>query len=162
MNDINYVLVVDDNYENLRVVGNILKEENFRIAMATSGKSAIEILKTNKIDLILLDIMMPEMDGFEVCRVLKEDFRTKDIPVIFLTVRTETEDILKSFQMGGVDFINKPFRREELIARVYNHVKLKTSREVLVNKELAAIKSRDHYMRTLYRLSKILSSKKSR
>jgi DNA-binding response OmpR family regulator len=152
-----YILVVDDNHENLKVVGNFLKEKDYKIAMATDGKSALKILETTSIDLILLDIMMPEMDGFEVCRKLKENPSTKEIPVIFLTARTETEDIVRGFKMGGVDYITKPFNKEELFARVHNHIQLKLAKDYLVQREMDAIKTRDQYMRTLYGLSKILA-----
>jgi len=157
MTDNIYILVVDDNHENLKVVGNFLKEKDYKIAMATDGKSALKILETNNIDLILLDIMMPEMDGFEVCRRLKEDPAKKDIPIIFLTARSESEDIVKGFQMGGVDYITKPFNKEELFARVHNHLQLKLAKDYLIQREMDAIKTRDQYMRTLYGLSKILA-----
>ena len=134
MTDSTYILVVDDNHENLKVVGNFLKEKNYKIAMATDGKSALKILENNSIDLILLDIMMPEMDGFEVCRQLKENPSTRDIPVIFLTARTETEDIVKGFQLGGVDYITKPFSMEELLYRIKAILK-RTSGTTIPKKE---------------------------
>lgn len=160
MTDSTYILVVDDNHENLKVVGNFLKEKNYKIAMATDGKSALKILENNNIDLILLDIMMPEMDGFEVCRLLKENPATREIPVIFLTARTETDDIVKGFQLGGVDYITKPFNKEELFVRVNNHIQLKIAKDFLMKREMDAIKTRDQYMRTLYGLSKILAGNK--
>jgi DNA-binding response OmpR family regulator len=157
--DIN-ILVVDDNQENLKVISSFLKEKQYRIALATDGESAIKILENNKIDLILLDIMMPGMDGFEVCQILKEKQETKDIPVIFLTARTETDDIVKGFQIGGVDYITKPFRKEELYARVQNHIQLKLVRDFLIKSELDTKKSRDYFMRTLYELAKIMERNK--
>ncbi len=160
MSDSIYILVVDDNNENLKVVGNLLKEKNYKIAMATDGASAFKILESNKIDLILLDIMMPGMDGFEVCRILKENPETKDIPVIFLTARIETVNIVKGFEIGGVDYITKPFNKDELYARVNNQVQIKKTRDLLAKTSEDAIKSRDQYMRTLYGLSKILSGNK--
>jgi two-component system, sensor histidine kinase and response regulator len=157
--DIN-ILVVDDNQENLKVISSFLKEKQYRIALATDGESAIKILDNNKIDLILLDIMMPGMDGFEVCRIIKEKPGIMDIPVIFLTARTETDDIVKGFQVGGVDYITKPFRKEELFARVNNHVQLKLVRDCLIKSELDTKKSRDYFMRTLYELAKIMERNK--
>jgi two-component system, sensor histidine kinase and response regulator len=154
------ILVVDDNEENLKVVSNLLREKGYRIALATDGKSAIKILATNKIDLILLDIMMPEMDGFEVCKILKEKPETKDIPIIFLTARSETEDIVKGFQIGGVDYVTKPFKKEELHARVTCQIQLKLVKDYLIKCEIDVRKSRDYYMRTLYELGKILSHEK--
>jgi len=157
--DIN-ILVVDDNQENLKVISSFLKEKQYRIALATDGISALKILENNKIDLILLDIMMPGMDGFEVCRILKDKQETKDIPVLFLTARTETDDIVKGFQVGGVDYITKPFKKEELYARVNNHVQLKLVRDCLIKSELDTKKSRDYFMRTLYELAKIMERNK--
>ncbi len=154
------ILVVDDNSDNLTVVGNYLKQKDYNLALAQDGKSALEIVNQHKIDLILLDIMMPEMDGYEVCRILKENPETKDIPVIFLTARTDTEDVVQGFQMGGVDYITKPFRKEELFARVNNHIQLKMIRDYLVQSEKDTRKSRDYYMRTLHGLSKIIFGEK--
>jgi len=152
-----YILVVDDNQENLRVVNSLLKEENYKIALALDGKSALKIIEKSRIDLILLDIMMPGMDGFEVCRILKSDEKTRSIPVLFLTARSEVDDIVKGFNEGGVDYITKPFRKEELVVRVKNHVQLKLARDFLVKNEIETRKSRDEYMRVLYGLSKILN-----
>lgn len=118
------ILVIDDNIENLKVVGNILQEEQFDIAVATSGESAINLLLNNPIDLILMDIMMPEMDGFEACRRIKQIHNLKDIPLIFLTAKSQTSDILAAFDVGGVDYIFKPFNRLELVARVRTHLEL--------------------------------------
>jgi DNA-binding response OmpR family regulator len=156
MNEKNFILVVDDNQENLKVVSNFLKEMNYKIALALDGDNALQIVRENKIDLILLDIMMPGMDGFEVCEILKENPETKDIPVIFLTARTETDDIVKGFQLGGVDYITKPFNKEELYARVNTHMQLKLIRDGLCECELATRKSRDYFMKVLYDLGKIM------
>ena len=118
------ILVVDDNKENLKVVSNFLKAEGYQIALAIKAKDARKILEDTPIDLILLDVMMPEMDGFTFCRELKEDDKLSEIPVIFLTAKTETSDLVEGFEAGGVDYITKPFQREELIARVNNHIAL--------------------------------------
>lgn len=160
MNEEIYILVVDDNQENLKVVSNFLNEKKYKIALAKDGENALKVLEDNKIDLILLDIMMPGMDGFEVCKILKEKPGTKDIPVIFLTARTETDDIVKGFQLGGVDYITKPFKKEELLVRVNNHIQLKLVRDHLVKCELDSRKSRDYFMRTLYELGKIMDRNK--
>jgi DNA-binding response OmpR family regulator len=149
MNENVNILVIDDNQENLKVVSTYLKEKKYKIALALDGKSALKILETNKIDLILLDIMMPGMDGFEVCTVLKENKATKDIPVIFLTAKNETEDIVKGFELGGVDYIPKPFRKEELYARVNSHVQLKLMRDFLIENLEHMKSSRAEMMRTL-------------
>jgi len=160
MNENIYVLIVDDNQENLRVVGNFLKERDYKIALAKDAESALEVLYVNKIDLILLDIMLPGMSGFELCDKLKSDPVTKDIPIIFLTALNDTEDIVKGFHVGGVDYITKPFRKEELFARVECHLQLKLIRDYLVENEQHARKSRDSYMQTLYELGRILDRPK--
>ncbi len=118
------ILVVDDNKENLKVVSNFLKAEGYQIALAIKAKDARMIMEDTPIDLILLDVMMPEMDGFTFCRELKKDDKLSEIPVIFLTAKTETSDLVEGFEAGGVDYITKPFQREELIARVNNHIAL--------------------------------------
>lgn len=125
------ILIVDDNLENLKVVGNILKAENYDIAVSTGGESAINILINNEIDLILMDIMMPEVDGLETCRRIKKIDTIKDIPLIFLTAKAQTSDILEAFEAGGVDYIFKPFNRLELKARVQTHLDLFLSKRKL-------------------------------
>jgi two-component system, sensor histidine kinase and response regulator len=134
------ILIVDDITENLKVIGSILMTENFEIIPASSGALAIELAQKEHPDLILLDIQMPEMDGFEVCRVLKSNPLTKDISIIFLTAKTETDNIVKGFDMGGDDYITKPFEAKEMLARVQTHLKLKFSFQRL--KELVATKDK--------------------
>ncbi len=124
-----YVLVVDDVLKNLKIIGNILLENGYEISLVSNGFEAIESLKDDKPDLILLDIMMPEMDGYEACKRIKADPKTSDIPIIFITAKSETEDIVEAFRCGGVDYITKPFNREELLVRVKTHVDLKRSRD---------------------------------
>lgn len=126
------ILVVDDNKENLKVVSNFLKTEGYQIALSLNADDALNILKENKIDLILLDVMMPGTDGFSLCRMLKENPRLQDIPVIFLTAKTETSDLVEGFSVGGVDYITKPFQKEELIARVNNHISLAHAKSQMV------------------------------
>jgi len=152
------ILVVDDNQENLKVVSNYLKEKSYRIALSLNGENALKIVKDKTIDLILLDVMMPDMDGFEVCKTLKSNPETKDIPIIFLTAKNETEDIVKGFQLGGVDYITKPFQKEELLVRINNHVQLKQIRDILKEQSQNYKKSRDTFMKTLYDLSKIMGN----
>ncbi len=127
------ILIIDDIAENIKVVANVLKKHNFNISYAQSGKDGIARAKKVYFDLILLDIMMPEMDGFEVCRLLKKDVETKDIPVIFLTAKTDEESLKKGFESGGIDFISKPFKTYELLARVNTHIQLKLVQEQLSN-----------------------------
>jgi two-component system, sensor histidine kinase and response regulator len=156
MNENVTILVVDDDRENLRVVNNYLKEKGYKIALALEGKKALKVIDDNKIDLILLDIMMPEMDGFEVCKILKEKPETKGIPVIFLTAKSETDEIVKGFQTGGVDYITKPFKKEELFARVNTHIQLKLVRDMLKARMDESIRSRDLFMKTMYDLGRII------
>ena len=118
------ILVVDDNKENLRVVSNFLKSEGYQIALSLNADDAHNILNENKIDLVLLDVMMPGTDGFTFCKILQKDEALKEVPVIFLTAKTETSDLVEGFSAGGVDYITKPFQKEELIARVNNHIAL--------------------------------------
>ncbi len=111
------VLIVDDTMMNIDLLADVLRED-YRLGIATNGVKALEFVKKNKPDLILLDIMMPEMDGFEVCRILKEDRQTRNIPVIFITALSDTENVARGFQLGGCDYIPKPFHALEVKARV--------------------------------------------
>lgn len=122
------ILIVDDNKRNLQVLGNILHEQHYKVAMAINGLSAIKLAHQLQPDIIILDIMMPEMNGFEVCARLKENIETKDIPVIFLTAKVESEDIVEGFNLGGVDYITKPFKKDELLVRLKNHLELQESK----------------------------------
>lgn len=125
------ILAVDDNPKNLQFLGKLLSSNGFEVAMAQSGQQALNFMLKNDPDLILLDIMMPEMDGFRVCEKIKANFSTRHIPVIFLTAKTETDDVVKGFAVGGVDYVTKPFRSEELLARVKTHVEIKILRGLL-------------------------------
>jgi two-component system sensor histidine kinase/response regulator len=125
------ILIVDDIPGNLNFVSDILYNEGFRIIVATNGQDAIDITREKHPDLILLDVAMPQMDGYEVCRVLKEDDSTREIPIIFLTAKGENEDILKGFESGAVDYISKPFNTSELISRVNTHVALRKQADEL-------------------------------
>ncbi|MCP4136968.1 MAG: diguanylate cyclase [bacterium] len=126
------ILIVDDVPKNLQVMGNILSKEGYQIAFATNGKEAIPMIEDIFPDLILLDIMMPEMNGFEVCTTIKGSSKTKSIPIIFLTAKTETDDIVKGFRFGAVDYITKPFNSSELLARVRTHLELKRSKDIIL------------------------------
>ncbi len=121
--------MVDDNPENLRLLGAILEQQGYSTAFAINGDEALSFLENELPDLILLDIMMPGDDGYTVCRKFRELPVTKMVPIIFLTARTETDDIVKGFNSGGVDYITKPFNQAELLARVKTHLELKRARE---------------------------------
>jgi CheY-like chemotaxis protein/HPt (histidine-containing phosphotransfer) domain-containing protein len=125
------VLVVDDISRNIQVVVDILDDLGYATTFATSGKQALERVETAKPDLILLDLMMPEIDGIEVCKILKSNPEYLDIPVIFLTASHETEHLLQAFEAGAVDYITKPFNAPELVARVHTHLELKQTRDNL-------------------------------
>jgi putative two-component system response regulator len=125
------ILVVDDTPENLRLVSALLKDD-YKVRVATSGRQALELaVQTPQPALILLDIMMPDMDGYAVCARLKQLPATADIPVIFLTARTEAEDEKRGFDLGAVDYIAKPISPLKLAARVRTHVALKHSKDAL-------------------------------
>lgn len=126
------ILIVDDTPQNLQLLGNIIYEQGYNVRIASSGDLALKSVSNLLPDLILLDIQMPDMDGFEVCKILKSDTLTKDIPIIFLTAVTDSEKILHGFELGAVDYITKPFNKGELLARVATHVELKFAREKLV------------------------------
>ena len=125
------IMIVDDNPQNIKILGNVLDENGYDTAVFLNGKSAIEFAKTEDPDLILLDIMMPDMDGYEVCEKLKKDMGTQTIPIIFITAKTETDDIVKAFDLGAVDYITKPFNSRELIARVKTHIEMKILRGLI-------------------------------
>ena len=125
------ILIVDDNRENRKVLGSILVNNGFEVGISADGRKALDFIKKETPDLILLDVMMPGMDGYEVCETLKKDIKTQHIPIIFLTAKTSTEDIVKGFNVGGVDYISKPFNSRELIARVNTHIEIKVLRGLL-------------------------------
>lgn len=126
------ILIVDDIPKNLQVLSNILNAEGYRISFASNGAHALKVLENSSPDLILLDIMMPEMDGYETCEKIKANDRLKDIPIIFLTGKAEIDDIVRGLKLGAVDYITKPFNSAELLTRVRSHVELKLSKDKLV------------------------------
>lgn len=126
------IMIVDDVPENIQILGKILRGEGYKIAPATNGKRALEMIPKVKPDLVLMDVMMPVMDGFEACRRMKESAEMKDIPVIFLSAKGESEDVIQGFRLGGADYIQKPFNSEELLIRVHNHLELVQSRRLII------------------------------
>jgi len=127
------ILIVDDNSQNLQVLAKILQGNNYEIEFATNGEAALKWLKDKKFDLMLLDINMPGMNGFEVCRKIRSNQELNNVPVIFLSADTDRESILKGFDLGAQDYVTKPFDSRELLARVRTHLALKDSREKLEN-----------------------------
>ncbi len=117
------ILIVDDQPNNIKIVSTLLNTK-YNLYIANSGAGAIKILEKVQPDLILLDVMMPEMTGYEACEIIKSNPDTKDIPIIFLTAKTETEDIVQGFELGAVDYIAKPFSAKEIVVRIQNHINL--------------------------------------
>lgn len=129
------ILIVDDSPKNIQLVASFLRRDDYVLSFAQDGPSAIEMAKTAVPDLILLDIMMPGMDGFEVCAQLKADEVTRDIPIICLTARTDRESVIRAFDAGAVDYLTKPFDGAELSSRVRIHLELKRAREMIARRE---------------------------
>ncbi|MBN2347221.1 MAG: hybrid sensor histidine kinase/response regulator [Bacteroidales bacterium] len=134
------ILIVDDVAKNIQVIAGFLKGKNYNLNFAQNGAEAIQHALNQNFDLILLDIMMPEMDGFDVCKKLKSNKKTKDIPVIFITAKTDDDSISKGFEFGGVDYITKPFNAAELVARIKTHLSLSEKEKQL--KELNSTKDK--------------------
>lgn len=154
------IMLVDDVPENLTLLTGMLKEKGHRVRPVPSGKLALKAIEIEPPDLILLDITMPEMDGFEVCRRLKQDVRFRDIPIIFISALTETLDKVKAFGIGGVDYVTKPFQFEEVEARVETHLKLRryqTHLEELVAEQVDEISASQ--ISTIFALSKLAESR---
>jgi DNA-binding response OmpR family regulator len=132
MGEKHVILIVDDTPENLRVLGEVLEQEGYEVMVATNGPDALVNAAADPApDLILLDIMIPEMDGYEVCRRLKANEATRDIPVVFLTARTSSDDEAQGLELGAVDYIMKPFKLELVKARVMNHIALRQAQLAL-------------------------------
>jgi len=130
------ILIVDDIVENIQVAMSTLKDDGYEFSFAKSGMQALEVIQKNDFDLILLDIMMPGLDGFYVCRELKNNVNTRDIPIIFLTAKADIESIEKAFEVGGIDYITKPFQASELKARVRTHLELFRAKRILTQNNL--------------------------
>src|SRR5438477_1547539 len=125
------ILIVDDTAANIQALSGILKDKGYQISVATNGRQALEVAKRVGPDLILLDVVMPEMDGYETCRQLKACDTTRPIPVLFISARDETESLVAGFRAGGVDYIAKPFEPDEVLARVQTRLQLSRLRREL-------------------------------
>lgn len=119
------ILIVDDSPKNIQVVAHLLADQAYDISYATSGLRALDMLHENRFDLVLLDVMMPGMSGYDVCRQIKRENISGDTPVIFLTAKTDEQSLLEAFEVGGQDYVTKPFTAAELLARIKTHLKLK-------------------------------------
>ncbi|MCB0211425.1 MAG: response regulator transcription factor [Anaerolineae bacterium] len=133
MNKSQTILIIDDNQENLRLLVNILKQQGYSIRPTLNAYQGLMIAQQEAPDLILLDIKMPEMDGYEVCQRLKADEQTHNIPVIFLSALDDVFDKLRAFEVGGVDYVSKPFHEAELLARIKTHLTLRHLNQALQN-----------------------------
>lgn len=150
MTDKGKILAVDDTPASLRLLTDILKEEGYEVRSAISGELALRAAISNPPELILLDIRMPVMDGYEVCRRLKAEPATRDVPVIFVSAVSETSEKVQSFEMGAVDFVTKPYQRDELMARVRTHLELNRLRnhlEDLVEERTAELRESEKKLR---------------
>lgn len=131
------ILVVDDAPENIQAISTILRAQGYQVLVATDGKRALDVLAKTRPDLLLLDVIMPGMDGYEVCGVMKSTPALAEIPVIFLTGKSETEDVVRGFEVGAVDYVAKPFNAHELLARVRTHLEIgrldRENRRLLLN-----------------------------
>lgn len=130
------VFIVDDNLDNLALLEKLLSENNYRVRMANSGKRALRAIKVELPELIMLDINMPEMDGYQVCQELKNNIDTKTIPIIFISALDDVIDKVKAFKLGAVDYVTKPFQAEEVLARIENQLALSRLRKELERKNL--------------------------
>ena len=157
MGKIPLIMIVDDNVQNQQYLAEICSRNSYDFVMARDGMQVFSLMDLEKPDLILLDIMMPGMDGYEVCRELKAKPETCDIPVIFITAKSDTDEIVEGFKTGGVDFVTKPFNSTILEARVKTHLELKLSRDGLkgnilqlemLNKKLEEEKDRSEWLAT--------------
>jgi len=131
------ILIVDDIAKNIQLLGKVLDNKGYGVVAVTNGEQAIKAAKKHEPDLILLDIMMPGKSGYEVCKELKADEKLSEIPVIFLTARSEEEDIIKGFNLGGADYVTKPFNSGELLARIETHLSLKKAQDQIIDQQEA-------------------------
>lgn len=130
------ILIVDDIAENIQLAANILTKEGYLVEFATNGLEALEWIDSEELDLVLLDVMMPDMDGYEVCQKVRENPKHKYLPIIFLSAATEKESTIKGLKLGAQDFVIKPFNSGELLTRIKNNIELSESRKQLQNMNL--------------------------
>jgi len=126
------ILIVDDMVQNIKFLGSILRDQGYLLSFSLNGEEALKIFETQRFDIVLLDIMMPGMSGFDVCKQIKQKQKYNDIPIIFISASSEIQSIIKGFKLGAVDYITKPFQPDELLARVQTHLELKQTKEQLI------------------------------
>lgn len=158
------ILVVDDISENIQVIGSILMEQRYDVSFAKSGAEALEMLGKSNFDLVLLDILMPGMDGFEVCRIIRSKYPGHEVPIVFLTARSDIDSVIRGFELGAQDYLTKPFKTEELLARVRTQVELKKQNEQLerMNENLEQkVKERTNELEKAYQQLGVLENAKN-
>lgn len=128
------ILIVDDIPDNIEIASTVLRKKGYDIEIALNGDEALSMIQSNEYNLILLDIMMPDMNGYDVCKKLKENPKTREIPVIFLTAKVDIEDMVKGFKVGAADYITKPFNIKEIVIRVNTHIELQKAKAALKEK----------------------------
>jgi two-component system sensor histidine kinase/response regulator len=136
------ILIIDDDPDNLNLLSGILSKARYQVYLAPSGQLALKFMQSNLPDLILLDILMPQMDGYEVCERLKNSESTQDIPIIFISALPDVLDKIKAFSLGGVDYITKPFQEPEVLVRVENHLRLKRLSQQLIDQNILQERNR--------------------
>jgi PAS domain S-box-containing protein len=149
----NTLLIIDDTYSNVKFLHSFLSNIGFNVLIAEDGKEGIQVTKNAKPDLILLDVMMPNMDGFEVCQYLKSHKNTKDIPIIFMTALTDTKYKLRGFEVGATDYITKPFQQKEVLARINAHITIRQQQQLLEQQNNELNKAHNHLLAILNQLS---------
>ena len=145
------VLIVEDTIDTLRLLSDLLSEQGYDVRAVTNGRQALQAVERDPPDLILLDIGLPEVDGYEVCRHLRASERSHDVPVIFITALTDTVDKVQAFEAGGVDYVTKPFQVEEVLARVKTHVALRRARAELAD-SFARLRTLEHLRDEMVRM----------
>ena len=155
------ILIVDDKLLNLRILTSFLEKQGFIVEQLQNGELVMPLVKKTPPDLILLDVMMPKINGFEVCKQLKADASTQDIPIIFISSLSNTSNTIKAFSVGGVDYINKPFQEKEVLARVQTHISLRKTQQDLQAKNMKLkkeINERESIEKELLESKKILKA----
>ncbi|RXK05085.1 hybrid sensor histidine kinase/response regulator [Halarcobacter bivalviorum] len=150
------ILIVDDNQANIKILVEFLSND-YEVVVSITGKDALEIIDNEKIDLILLDIFMPHMDGFEVCEKVYEKHDKHEIPIIFVTASSNDDDIEKGFNLGAVDYVTKPFRKVEILSRVKTHILLKDYKNNLESKVKEEIEKNKIKEKIMFHQSKLVS-----
>lgn len=152
------VLIVDDNKQNLQYLSAMCENCGYDVAIATDGNQVMEFVKNDTPDIILLDIIMPIMDGIKICKNLKRNKLTKSIPIIFITAKNDSQDIIDGFEAGGVDYVTKPFNSHELISRIKTHIDLKLSRDELKEKNIQLTKKNEEIIKMYTKLKLMMET----